>query len=109
MKINSYYGIDAVKNNVTVSELNKNKADAKESKTVLNVGSKIADKIKAIKDNEYTNNIMSKNKKSVNGALVGGGIGLLLGFYKSQNLFLYTSVGALSGILIANVFNSKSK
>lgn len=52
-----------------------------------------------------TNTILSESTKGVlNGATIGAGAGLLVGFAKKQNLLLAAFVGSIIGGIVSRVF-----
>jgi hypothetical protein len=58
-----------------------------------------------------TNAILSESTKNVlNGATIGAGAGLLVGFAKKKNLLLSAFVGSIIGGIVSTVFlNIKNK
>lgn len=58
-----------------------------------------------------TNTILSESTKNVlNGATIGAGAGLLVGFAKKKNLLLSAFVGSIIGGIVSTVFlNIKNK
>src|ERR1017187_6280288 len=53
-------------------------------------------------DKDFFKNLFTKSSYAVNGALLGGTVGLGLSLYKRSNYIVYTFVGGIVGIIATN-------
>lgn len=60
------------------------------------------DKIRAVMNGNYANMVSESTSKRINGALVGGVGGLILGSLLRQNALMTGLIGAIIGYLVGN-------
>jgi F0F1-type ATP synthase assembly protein I len=55
--------------------------------------------IRDINDKSYASKIKKNSRNNINGALVGGGIGILIGVASRQNFYITGAIGLIIGRL----------
>ncbi len=88
------------------------KADAETSQTTINHSSLPSDFKKTLEDLKNQNvisSVVKKSRNSVNGMLIGGAIGFILGLYFKKSLFITTVIGITGGGLIGSKMNTAAK
>ena len=66
----------------------------------------IAD-VKEIVNKDKTEVLLLTTKASVNGAVTGLVLGLMVGYYKNKNIYVSGLIGAISGALLTGVLVHK--
>ena len=70
-----------------------------ESENINNVIKENTQAIRDITDKSYASKIKTNSRNNMNGALVGGGIGILIGVASRQNFYITGLIGLIIGRL----------
>ena len=77
--------------------------DGQQSKQPLNAENAPSSMKQKFTDKDFFSKLFTKSNYSVNGALVGGAIGMGVALYKRNHYFIYTFVGGVVGVIATSI------
>jgi hypothetical protein len=83
-------------------QMSGNTIEVKESNNTINPKG-FLENLKAIKNGNYGQNLLSKSKFTVRGSLIGGALGIGVAMYYKKSLLFGALIGIVSGTILAHI------